>query len=173
MLLPETSQPLAASERQPSKEEDHVRRAAVNDHPSHGRRAMVGSRKAAQVSAKLTPVDNGRRATAAAAVGPRVPAADSELKAAAVVGHTRVAAAVVRKAAVAVAVVGPRVAVAVVRKAAAVAGPRVAEIATRAADASATRVVVGARPRTATRPQQRRLLVARCGRAARWSCRPR
>jgi hypothetical protein len=154
MLLPETSQPLAASERQPSKEEDHVRRAAVNDHPSHGRRAMVGSRKAAQVSAKLTPVDNGRRATAAAAVGPRVPAADSELKAAAVVGHTRVA-------------------VAVVRKAAAVAGPRVAEIATRAADASATRVVVGARPRTATRPQQRRLLVARCGRAARWSCRPR
>jgi prephenate dehydratase len=134
MLLQGTSQPLAPNERQPNQEEDHVRRAAVNDHPSHGRRAMVGSRKAAQVSAKVIPVDSAPRAMQ---------------------------------------VVGLRAAVAVVGlRAAAAVGLRAAATAIKAADASATRTVVAARRKAATRRQQRRFPVARFVHAARSSCRP-
>jgi hypothetical protein len=53
MLLPETTRQLARSERRPNQEADSVRRAVVNDQPSNDRKAMVGSRKATQVSARI------------------------------------------------------------------------------------------------------------------------
>jgi hypothetical protein len=132
MLLPETSRPLARSERRPNKEADNVRKAVVSDQLSNDHKAVAGRRRATQVSARIiqgndlktTPAGlaaHGLKVVAAAVAGPR---------AAAVVADHKVVAVV----ALAAAVAGPRAAAAVVAvliKAAAVAGLRVVVVVLR------------------------------------------